>query len=393
MQTIGAAYSCRQSERHIRINSREQYICINSPNSMNAMLIVHIGQYDRCRKVLSMDKIKLGRTNLMVSKSGFGALPIQRISVEEAGVLLKKAYDNGMNFFDTARYYSDSEEKLGRALSEVRKDIIIATKGMAKDKRTLLDSLDTSLQNLKTDYVDLFQLHNPENLPDPDDPESLYSGLVEARKQGKTHFIGMTNHSIDIAVGAAESSLYDTVQFPLNALSSELDLKLIEICRERDIGLIAMKALSGGLLSEAAVAFAFLRQYDNVVPIWGIQRMNELDEFLGFEKTPPMLDDLMWERIEKYRTELSGEFCRGCGYCMPCPVGIHIRDAARISLLLKRAPYKQFLQDSFRERMELINGCLECGKCKSKCPYGLDTPNLLKRELKKYVEFYHEHVV
>lgn len=329
----------------------------------------------------------------MVSGSGFGALPIQRISFEEAEILLKKAYESGINFFDTARYYSDSEEKLGYALSEVRKDIIIATKGMAKDKKTLMEGLDTSLRNLKTDYVDIFQLHNPENLPDPDDPEGLHAGLLEAKKQGKACFIGITSHSIDKAIRAAESGLYDTVQFPLNALSSDTDLKLISICSERNIGVIAMKALSGGLLSNAAIAFSFLRQYDNVVPIWGIQRMDELDEFIEFEKNPPMLDKDMWKEIEKYRLELSGEFCRGCGYCMPCPAGIRIPDAARISLLVKRAPYKQFLQDGFRERMELVNGCIECGQCKSKCPYGLDTPNLLKRELKKYIEFYHEHVI
>jgi aryl-alcohol dehydrogenase-like predicted oxidoreductase len=340
-----------------------------------------------------MDKIKLGRTNLMVSKSGFGALPIQRVSLDEAGTILRKAYEGGINFFDTARYYSDSEEKLGVAFSDVRKDIIIATKGMAKDKNTLLDSLNTSLRNLKTDYVDIFQLHNPNSLPDPDNPEGLYAGLLEARKQGKARFIGITNHSIEIAKKAAESGLYDTVQFPLSVLSLDIDLKLIELCRKKDTGVIAMKALSGGLLSNAAIAFAFLRQYDNVVPIWGIQRMSELDEFLSLEKNPPVLDDEMRRQIEKDRLKLAGEFCRGCGYCMPCPAGIQIATAARISLLLKRAPYKQFLQKSFKESMDLIKGCLDCGQCKSRCPYGLDTPNLLKREIKKYDEFYHEHIV
>lgn len=338
-----------------------------------------------------MDKIKLGRTGLMVSRSGFGALPIQRISFEEAGAILRRAYDSGINFFDTARYYTDSEEKIGRALSGIRREIILATKGMAKDGKALLEGLDTSLKNMKTDYVDILQLHNPEALPDPDDPNGLYAGLLKAKRQGKVRFIGITNHSIEKAKKAAESGLYDTVQFPLNALSSDVDLELIGLCREKNIGLIAMKALSGGLLSDASIAFAFLRQYDNVVPIWGIQRMTELEEFLGFERNPPALNEEMWKRIEKDRAELAGEFCRGCGYCMPCPVGIHIRDAARISLLLGRAPYQQFLKEEFRSKMDLINECMECGQCKSKCPYGLDTPNLLKRELKKYYEFYDTH--
>ena len=338
-----------------------------------------------------MDKIRLGRTNLMVSKSGFGALPIQRVSFEEAGPILRKAYDNGINFFDSARGYTDSEEKIGNALSDVRQNIIIATKSPAKDKKTLLDNLNTSLSNLKTDYIDIFQLHNPEVLPDPDDGEGLYAGLLEAKSKGMVRFIGITNHRIEIAMKAAESGLYDTVQFPLNILSSDADLKLIGVCRERDIGVIAMKALSGGLLSNAAAAFAFLRQYDNVVPIWGIQKLNELDEFLALEKNPPTLSVEMWQLIQKDRTELSGEFCRGCGYCMPCPAEIPISLAARMSLLLSRAPYKPFIEESFREKMDRINNCTGCGNCKKHCPYGLDTPNILKRELKKYYAFYNEH--
>jgi aryl-alcohol dehydrogenase-like predicted oxidoreductase len=338
-----------------------------------------------------MDKFRLGRTNLMVSKSGFGALPIQRVPFDEAKAILRRAYDGGINFFDTARYYTDSEEKIGYSLSDVRQNIILATKTAATDKKALLESLDTSLGNMKTDYVDIFQLHNPENLPDPDDPDSSYAGMLEAKKQGKIRFISITSHSIKNAMEAAESGLYDTVQFPLNALSSDEDLKLIQVCREKDTGLIAMKALSGGLLSNASVAFAFLRQYENVLPIWGVQRMHELEEFLAFEKNPPVLDEKMWQLIEKDRSELAGEFCRGCGYCMPCPAGIFIRDAARISLLCSRAPYQPFLEESFKEKMLLINGCISCGKCKSKCPYGLDTPNLLKRELKRYLKFYEEH--
>lgn len=342
-------------------------------------------------KDISMDKIRLGRTNLFVSKSGFGALPIQRVTFDEAGAILRKAYDNGINFFDTARSYTDSEEKVGHALSDVRQNIIIATKSPAKDKKTLLDNLNVSLDKLKTDYVDIFQLHNPEELPDPDDPDSIYAGLLEAKKRGMVRFIGISNHSIEKAIKAAESGLYDTVQFPLNALSSDEDLKLIDVCKERDIGVIAMKALSGGLLSNSAVAFAFLRQYNNVVPIWGIQRLDELDEFIALEKNPPLMSGEMWKMIQKDRQELAGEFCRGCGYCMPCTVGIQISEAARISLLVKRAPYQRFLEESFREKMDLVNNCTGCGSCKKRCPYGLDTPNLLKRELKKYYEFYNGH--
>jgi len=338
-----------------------------------------------------MDKIILGKTDLMVSRSSFGALPVQRVSFEEAKKLLRKAYDNGINFFDTARAYSDSEEKIGYALSDVRNEIIIATKSHAQDRKTLLEHLHTSLKNLKTDYVDILQLHNPAILPNPEDPEGLYAGLLEAKEKGLVRFIGITNHKIKNAMDAAASELYDTIQFPLSSLSSDTDLLLIQECKKRNIGLIAMKALSGGLITNAASAFSFLRQFDNVVPIWGIQRETELDEFISLEKKPPLLDEAMWAIINKDRRELSGDFCRSCGYCLPCPVGIEIPTAARISLLLKRAPYQGFLEDSFKEKMELINNCIECGHCKNHCPYKLDTPNLLKRELKSYTKFYTNH--
>ncbi|MEN6568265.1 MAG: aldo/keto reductase [Veillonellales bacterium] len=338
-----------------------------------------------------MDKLKLGRTGLMVSRSGFGALPIQRISFEEARTILRKAYDKGINFFDTARMYTDSEEKLGYSLSDIRNQIVIATKSHAADKKTLFAHLETSLKNLKTDYIDIYQLHNPKVLPNPEDRESLYAGLLEAKQKGMIRFIGVTNHNIKTAIQAAESGLYDTIQFPLNSLASEEDLKLPAVCKRKDIGLIAMKGLSGGLITNAATTFAFLRQFDNLVPIWGIQRMSELDEFLALEENPPVLDDAMWKLIEADRAELAGDFCRGCGYCLPCPAGIEIPTQARISLLLKRAPYQPFMTDSFREKMNLIPKCIECGHCKNNCPYGLDTPSLLKRELKKYNQFYEKH--
>jgi predicted aldo/keto reductase-like oxidoreductase len=327
----------------------------------------------------------------MVSRSGFGALPIQRVSFEESKAILRKAYDNGINFFDTARKYTDSEEKIGYALSDVRNTIIIATKSPAQDKKTLLQDLEASLKDLKTDFVDILQLHNPKDLPNPEDAESSYAGLVEAKQKGMVRFIGLTNHNIKTAIQAATSNLYDTVQFPLNSLSADEDLKLIAVCKEREIGVIAMKALSGGLITRAATTFAFLRQFDNVVPIWGIQQLSQLDEFIALEKNPPVLDEAMWKAIQKDRTELAGNFCRACGYCMPCPAGIEIPTQARISLLLGRAPYQPFLEASFREKMDLINQCIECGHCKNNCPYELDTPNLLKRELKKYNEFYEAH--
>jgi uncharacterized protein len=338
-----------------------------------------------------MERIRLGRTDLLVSRSGFGAIPIQRISFADAGHLLRKAYDQGINFFDTARGYTNSEEKIGAALFDVRKEIVIATKTPGGDKEAVLKDLETSLRNLRTDYIDIYQIHNPPELPDPDDQSGALSGLLEARKQGKVRFIGITNHRSGVILEAIASGLYDTVQYPFSALASDADLKVIQECQEHDLGFIAMKALAGGLLTNAAPAFAFLRQYQNVVPIWGIQTEAELDEFLSYEKKPPVLDEQMWQLIKQDRAALSGSFCRACGYCLPCPAGIPIPMAARMSLLLRRMPFQQFMEDSWRKQMMLIKECQDCGHCRENCPYHLDTPALLHEMLEDYEDFYEKH--
>lgn len=331
-----------------------------------------------------METITLGRTGLQVSRTSFGALPIQRVSFADARTILRKAYDKGINFFDTARGYSDSEEKMGAALADVRQNLIIATKSHASTKDDLLDHVQTSLKNLKTDYIDILQLHNPAQVPNPEDPEGLFAGLEEARDRGWVRFFGITNHRLPVAREAIQSGLFDTLQFPLSVLSSDKDMQLAQECGERNVGFIAMKALSGGLVTNARAAFAFLRQYPHVVPIWGIQRERELDELLALEADPPSLDQSLQDSIDLDRQELSGSFCRGCGYCMPCPVGIPISMAARISLLLQRAPEQNFLTGEWQEKMRLINDCTQCGQCRAQCPYELDTPKLLQAELAKY---------
>lgn len=330
--------------------------------------------------------IRLGRTNLIVNKNGFGALPIQRVSLEEARPILRKAYEKGINFFDTARSYSDSEEKLGYALSDVRKEIIIATKTPSTTVEGFWKDLHTSLSLLKTDYVDILQFHNPSFVPKPGDGTGLYEAMLEAREKGMIRFIGFTNHRLHLAEEAVLSGLYDTLQFPFSYLASEKEQALVELCEKHDIGFICMKALSGGLITRADAAYAFLADFP-VLPIWGIQRERELDEFLACGEQPPAMTEEIRAHIARERAELTGEFCRGCGYCMPCPVGIEINNAARMSLMLRRAPEKAWLSETWQQKMALIDSCLECGQCASRCPYQLDTPNLLKKNWEDYKTF------
>ena len=333
-----------------------------------------------------METIRLGRTNLVVTKNGFGALPVQRVGMDKACKILRKAYDGGINYFDTARFYTDSEEKLGKALADVRENIIISTKTMATSVEDFWKDLTTSLSLLKTDYIDIYQFHNPAFCPKPNDGTGLYEAMLEARDKGLIRYIGMTNHRLSVAEESVNSGLYDTLQFPFSYLASEKEEALVRLCEEKDVGFICMKALAGGLITRSDVAYAYLAQYP-VAPIWGIQRESELDEFLSYNENPPTLTKERRAYIEGERKELIGEFCRGCGYCMPCPVGIEINNCARMSLLLRRSPAESHLTAEGQAKMKKIEDCINCGKCKSKCPYGLDTPNLLRRNYEDYKTF------
>ena len=329
-------------------------------------------------------KVRLGSTQIVVEKNGFGALPIQRVDDETAVGILRSAFEGGIRFFDTARAYSDSEHKVGLAFEKIRDQLFISTKTAATRGEELFKDLEQSLKNLKTDYIDIYQFHNPAFCPKPGDGSGLYEAALEAKKQGKIRHIGITNHRLHVAEEAIESGLYETLQFPFCYLATEKEEALVKACEKADMGFIAMKALSGGLITNSAAAYAHAAGFENVLPIWGIQRQSELDEFLSYIKDPPVMTKELAAVIEKDRRELAGEFCRGCGYCMPCPAGIEINNCARMSLLLRRSPTAGHLTKETQEKMEKIKNCLHCNRCKAKCPYGLDTPALLARNLEDY---------
>lgn len=334
-----------------------------------------------------MERVRLGKTEITVNRNGFGALPIQRRNMEDADKILRKAYYNGIDFFDTARAYTDSEEKIGQALSDVRGDIFIASKTMATDAEKMWEDLETTLENLKTDYLDLYQFHNPSYCPKPDDGTGLYEAAMKAKEKGMIRHLGITNHRLAVAKEAIGSDLYETLQFPFSYLADEKEVELVKMCKEHDMGFICMKSLAGGLINKADAAYAYLSQFDNALPIWGIQHEHELDEFLAFNDDPPKMDEEMKAFIEKERAELTGDFCRSCGYCMPCPVGIQIFQCNRMSLLLRRMPKDVWLTEKWQEEMNKIDDCIGCRQCVEKCPYGLDIPNTLKKNLEDYRSF------
>ncbi|MGI6316054.1 MAG: aldo/keto reductase [Christensenellales bacterium] len=332
-----------------------------------------------------MRKIILGRTGLEISKTGFGALPVQRCTTEEAVKILRRALEGGITFFDTARAYSDSEKKIGIALSGERKKFVLATKNHSTDPEQMKRNLEASLRDLQTDYIDIYQFHNPPFVPKDGDPS--YALMLRWKKEGIIRHIGLTNHSAARAIEAARSGLYDTLQYPLSCLSGGVDMDVISACREENVGLIAMKGMSGGLIRRAELSFVWMEQYDHIVPIWGVQYMHELEEFLTLSQNPPQMTQALAAEIEKEKEDLAGGFCRSCGYCMPCPAGIPIFNCARMMLLIGRSPWQQWVTPEWQANMKKIEDCLHCNTCMARCPYHLDTPALLAQNLREYKDF------
>lgn len=332
--------------------------------------------------------VTLGRTGITTPQNAFGALPIQRVSDGEAVALLRGAWEGGMTFFDTAHAYSDSEHKIGLAFGDWenprRDQVILATKTQATTPEVFWSELEQSLREMNTDYVDIYQFHNVERVFKPGDGTGMYECMLEAQAQGKIRHIGITTHKISVAEKIVKSGLYGTLQYPFSYLSSQREIDLVRATAEADMGFIGMKGLSGGLLTKSAPIMAYASEFDNFVPIWGVQRQCELDEWISYMDDCPELDEANQAIIEADRVELGGDFCRSCGYCMPCMVGIQIFQCARMSQLLRRMPSEGWLSEKWQAEMEKINDCVKCGSCLIRCPYGLNTPALLRQNYEDY---------
>lgn len=330
-----------------------------------------------------MREITLGKTGITTPQNAFGALPIQRVDKDKAVKILRRAYEGGMTYFDTARAYTDSEEKIGLAFEGMREKVYIASKTMANTPDRFREDLDMSLKMLRTDYIDVYQLHCVPQCYSPGDGTGMYEALLEAKKQGRIRHIGITAHKIGVAEDIVRSGLYETLQFPFSYLASDRDIELVKACADAGMGFIAMKGLSGGLLTNSEACMAFMSEYP-ALPIWGVQREEELEEWLSYFDKEVTLTEELKEFIVRDREELLGEFCRGCGYCSPCSVNIVINQCARMSQMIRRAPSEAWLSDYWQKEMMRIDECIDCGACKTRCPYELDIPNLLRKNLEDY---------
>lgn len=334
-----------------------------------------------------MSTVQLGKTGITVNQLAFGALPLQRLDHNDAVALLRKAVEGGVTFFDTARAYSDSESKLGAAFAGMRDKVVLATKSTADNASGMEADLAVSLAELRTDYIDVYQVHNVKSVPRPDDGSGRYESLLRLKQAGVIRAIGLTSHVLQVALEAAASGLYETVQYPFSLLASAEEKALVQACKEANVGFIAMKALAGGLITNIPAAFSYMLRFDNVLPIWGMQAMNELDQFLELAAHPPVWDDAMAEQAAQEEKALEGQFCRGCGYCLPCPQDIAIPYVARMKRLLRRSPWQWYTQAEWVEKMDRARTCIQCGDCSGRCPYGLVPSTLVAENVADYEAF------
>ena len=329
-----------------------------------------------------MEFVTLGRTGLKVSRLGFGGIPIQRINAEESKTLMDAVRAAGINYLDTARGYTVSEELIGQAIEGCRKDFVIATKSMARDKAGMAADIETSLKNLRTDYIDLYQVHNPANL----DQLAAVCGeggaleaLLEAKAAGKIGHIGLTAHSLEVFEKALELDWVETFMFPYNIVENQGEA-LMQKAKEKNIAFIDMKPMAGGAIEDGRLALRYIRQNDAVtVIIPGMYAVSEVEcNASAVADTSPLTAEEL-SAIEKVRQELGSNFCRRCNYCAPCTVGLNISGAFLFHGYLSRYGLEDWAKGRYAAMPVKASACVECGECEGRCPYNLPIRQMLKK--------------
>ena len=331
-----------------------------------------------------MYKVRLGKTELMVSAVGLGGIPIQRPTEEKAVEVVRRCLDLGVNFIDTANMYGNSEERIGRAIAGRREGLILATKSHARQGPELRQHLELSLKQLGVDYMDLYQLHCVSNFEDYD--KSLAPGgpldvIKEAQAAGQVGHIGITSHSMEVALEAIKSGFFETMMFPFNFVSNEAAEKLIPLAREHDVGFIVMKPMGGGLLENATVAFKYLRRFPDTVPIVGIEKAGEIEAIIAIMEGDPQMTPAEEAEMDRLRAELGTRFCRRCGYCQPCPEDVPIQMIMILESMMKRMPAGSFFPEWGTEIVPQAENCVQCGECEEKCPYHLPIREMMEEHL------------
>ena len=327
-----------------------------------------------------MEYRMLGKTGLNVSRMGFGGIPIQRIDAEGTKTLMRKLLDAGVNYIDTARGYTVSEEYLGYALEGIRDKFILATKSMSRTKETMVKDIAVSMSNLRTDYIDLYQVHNPtaKDLEQVLAPGGALEALLEAKAAGKIGHIGITLHSVDLFRQAVELPWVETIMFPYNIVETQAE-DLIARCNEKNIGFICMKPLAGGAIDDAAVAMRFVVNnpcVDVVIP--GMAEPEEIDQNLAAVSHSAPLTDAEKAKIQQIRDFLGTSFCRRCNYCAPCTVGINIPFQFLMEGYYSRYNLKEWAAARYKTAPQNASDCVGCGVCEERCPYHLPIREMMK---------------
>jgi len=338
-----------------------------------------------------MRYVILGKTGLEVSEVGFGAIPIIRLSTAEAVMVLRRAYDSGITLFDTANAYLDSEEKMGLAFDGLRSRLILATKTLKRDRAEAEADIDLSLRRLRTDYIDLLQIHQVSLESDyqtATGPNGALEAALRARQAGKIRHIGVTSHSIEMATKLVRTSLFSTLQFPFNFIESKPVEELHPVARQEGMGILAMKPFGGGALDNAELCFKFLRQFPDVIPLPGFDAVEQVDQITAVYEIQNSVFPEDLASMERYRTELGQRFCRRCEYCQPCEQGVMITPAMNYPIIARRMSGAKAAGFSVKA-MESVRNCTECGDCLKRCPYNLPIPEMLK----KHLALYEQHTV
>lgn len=328
-----------------------------------------------------MEYRKLGKTGLTISRMGFGGIPIQRIDAEGTRKLLHEMAERGINYIDTARGYTVSEEYLGYAMEGIRDRFVVATKSMARTKAAMAGDIETSLCNLQTDYIDLYQVHNPsmEQLEQVTGKDGALEALMEAREAGKIGHIGLTCHSVHVFEKALELDWVETIMFPYNIVENQGE-ELIRKCTEKNIGFIDMKPLAGGAIEDASLALRYIcANKDVTVVIPGMAEPEELDQNIRAceDETPLTAEEQ--QKIEEVKKQLGTDFCRRCNYCAPCTVGINIPSVFLFAGYLQRYNLADWAKDRYSSLAVKASACIGCGECEKRCPYHLPIREKLKK--------------